>query len=71
MVTAPGLHADCVMSAGDALAGDRHEAVGELFGTTWLSWHWREVLLGTVGGLLVLLGAVRLSRHLQRKARAA
>ncbi len=47
----------CLAVAADALAGERHESVGErLFGRTWLSWHWREVGLGTLGGLALLGG---------------
>jgi hypothetical protein len=45
----PALGAYCVMTAANALGGERHRAVGDLFGTTWLSWHWREVLLGILG----------------------
>lgn len=45
----PALGAYCVMTAAKALDGERHGAVGDLFGTTWLAWHWREVVLGILG----------------------
>ncbi|HYF73318.1 MAG TPA: hypothetical protein VD864_10895, partial [Nocardioides sp.] len=48
----PGLHALCATWATDALSGNSHRGVGaRVFGTDtgWLSWHWREVLLGVLG----------------------
>ena len=62
VVTDPALGAYCVMTAADALGGDRHRAVADLFGTGWLSWHWREVLLGGAATLLAIAGLV-LYRH--------
>lgn len=66
VVTAPALHAYCVMTAGDALAGHRHGTVGDLFGSTWLSWHWRELTLGTAVGVLAVAGAWVLLRRRRR-----
>ncbi|CAI9416857.1 hypothetical protein [Nocardioides sp. T2.26MG-1] len=70
MAADPALNAYCVMTAGDALGGDRHRAVGDLFGTTWLSWHWRQVLLDFCGALALAATFTwflrRRGRHLRR-----
>ncbi|GAW50719.1 MULTISPECIES: hypothetical protein [unclassified Nocardioides] len=65
----PAFGAGCVLAAADALAGEQHRSVGErLFGDGWLSWHWREVALGVLGGL-VLVAVVLAGFRRRRSAR--
>ena len=64
MTFAPGLGVTCALAAADALAGERHQSVGErLFGDSWLSWYWRQVGLGLLGGLAVVGGLLLLRRR--------
>ncbi len=71
LVTDPALGAYCVMTAADALGGERHRAVGDLFGTTWLSWHWREVSLGVLGALVLVAAFAWFLRRHGRRLRGA
>lgn len=67
IVVDPGLRATCVLVAGDALAGPRHEGLGvRLFRDSWLSWHWREVGLGVVGALVLGAAGLALVRWRRR-----
>jgi hypothetical protein len=63
LITDPALEAYCVLPAAVALEGHRHDAVGGVLGTGWLSWHWREVLLGGASTLLAIAGLVLLRRR--------
>lgn len=56
----PRLRAGCSVWAASALDGSAHRGLGGwLFGTSdsWLSWHWRQVALGSVVSLGALLAA--------------
>lgn len=70
IVVDPGLRPTCILVAGDALVGPRHEGLGaRLFGDTWLSWHWQEVGLGVLGALV--LGAAGLAALRWRRRRVS
>jgi hypothetical protein len=67
----PRLETGCSQWAGQALAGDVRAGVGGLlFGTSnsWLSWHWREVGLGTVAALVLVLVPLLVRRRRKRLA---
>ena len=70
IVVDPSIGATCVLTAGKALSGPRHERFGDrLFRDTWLSWHWQEVGLGALGVLLLLAGGVVLVRRFSARSR--
>lgn len=59
----PRLDVRCSVWARTALEGPEHRTIGSrLFGhnTSWLSWHWREVFVSTLSGVLLLGGAALL-----------
>lgn len=62
IVADPRLHVTCSVWATSALDGGPDPSIGGwLFGTgsSWLSWHWRELVLGALAGV-VAVAAVRL-----------
>lgn len=71
MVVDSELGTACVLPAADALEGGRHEVVGDLLGSTWLSWHWQEVLLGVLGAAAVLTSFAWFLRRRGRRLRGA
>lgn len=53
IVADPRLHVTCSVWAASALEGGPDPSIGDwLFGTgsSWLSWHWRELVLGALAG---------------------
>lgn len=71
IVVDPAIGATCVLTAADALAGPRHERLGDrLFRDGWLSWHWQEVALGALAALVLVATAVVLTRRRRLSARS-
>jgi hypothetical protein len=73
MAFEPGVSVTCVLTAADALGGERHQGVGErLFGNGWLSWHWREaVVAGLLAAVLLVVAAWLWGRGQRRRLRRA